>query len=419
MELMNVLLLLVGKLSDQNYEQSFASYRFWFETGGAYSQIPPDLIFDTIWCNRVPGSIRSTLIHPTAHLILRFASDAESDHILAPHSAGLQSHLCTRILEGLFNNALDAVWRRMNDYTNYPVDADFYADANLIAHWANLGHIEEATIRNRILQSLISYPKLYDHQVDALLILFKIAGATFAAYADPSVVDRCFELLKDHRHCNSMKTLFQVSAHSAKGEALELRQKSQEVIKLRERNWEGLPPPPVFTTGKPKLTGADQKDPSATPVATSLGLPKADLEPQVPQPPPLESVTPSETDTTPASPVIQSPSISIATLSDFTIADTSDDESSIDTTTITPHDTFYLEDGNVEVLCRSTLFRVHTSILSFHSPALSRMLAKANLATAESHNGCPRISSSDTAADFATLLKIIYLPGYITLTLCR
>ena len=27
---------------------------------------------------------------------------------------------------------------------------------------------------------------------------FKIAGAAFEAYADPSVVDRCFELLKDH-----------------------------------------------------------------------------------------------------------------------------------------------------------------------------------------------------------------------------
>ena len=55
----------------------------------------------------------------------------------------------------------------------------------------------------------------------------------------------------------------------------------------------------------------------------------------------------------------QSPSISIASLSDFTIADTSDDESPTDPTAVTPHDTFYLEDGNVEVLCGNTLFRVH------------------------------------------------------------
>jgi len=419
-ELVRALGSVVGKLSDQNYEQSLASYRFWFETGRSYSQIPSDLIFDSIWHNRPTYAITSKLIHPAAHLILRFASDAESDHILAAYSAGLQSHLCTRILEGFFSNALEALWLQMNELSSNSAGRNFYADANLIAHGANLGHIEEAAIRNHILQSLTPHPKLFLYQADALLILFKIAGATFAAYADPSVVDRCFELLKNHPHSDSLRVvLFQVSALSAKGATLELRQKSQEVVKLRERNWEGLPPPPVFTTGKPKPTGVDQKDPSATPVATSLGLPKADLEPQIPQPPPLESAAPSGAATTPASPVIQSPSISIATLSDFTIADTSDDESSIDTTTITPHNTFYLEDGNVEVLCRSTLFRVHTSVLSFHSPVLSQMLAKANLATAESHNGCPRISSSDTAADFATLLKIIYLPGYITLTLCR
>jgi len=47
------------------------------------------------------------------------------------------------------------------------------------------------------------------------------------------------------------------------------------------------------------------------------------------------------------------------------------------------------------------------------------MLVKSNLATAESPNGCPRIPSSDTATDFATLLKVIYLPGYVTLFLCR
>ena len=136
--------------------------------------------------------------------------------------------------------------------------------------------------------------------------------------------------------------------------------------------------------------------------------------------------------TSPATPIIQSPSISIATLSDFTIADTSDNESSIDptmadtsddeppidSTTITPHDTFYLEDGNVEVLCGNSLFRVSTSTLSFHSPALRRMFVKENLAAAEAPNGCPRILSSDTAKDFATLLKMIYLPGYVTPFAC-
>jgi len=203
----------------------------------------------------------------------------------------------------------------------------------------------------------------------------------------------------------------------------------QGVVALRERGWEGLPPPPVFTSGKPKLTSANQGDPTATPVATLLGLPNRDLEPQVPQPPPPESATPPETGTiheSPATSVTQSPSTSIATLSDFTTADVSDDEPPteptfantsdegppVDPTAVVPHDTFHLDDGNVEVLCRNTLFRVHASILSFHSPVLRRMFSQTSMVTAESPNDCPRILSSDAAADFVTLLNIVYLPEY-------
>jgi hypothetical protein len=184
----------------------------------------------------------------------------------------------------------------------------------------------------------------------------------------------------------------------------------------------------VFTTRKPKPTGANQEDPAATPVAASLGLPSGDSEPQqIPQPLPLEPATVPEPDTViPASPATHSPSLSISTLSDFTVADASDDESPIDAaitdvsddeppigdpTTTAQHETFYLQDGNVEVLCGNTLFHVHTSILSFHFPALRRMFAQTSLDTAESPNGRPRILSSDTSTDFATLLKMIYLPG--------
>jgi hypothetical protein len=127
----------------------------------------------------------------------------------------------------------------------------------------------------------------------------------------------------------------------------------------------------------------------------------------------------------PTSPITQSPSISIATLSDFTIADASDDgpptdtsiadasddEFSIDPTAAAPHEVFYFEDGSVEVLCGNTLFRVHTSIMSLRSPVLRRIFAQTSLAVADSPNGFPRIRSSDTATDFATLLKMIYLPG--------
>ena len=153
--------------------------------------------------------------------------------------------------------------------------------------------------------------------------------------------------------------------------------------------------------------------PTATPVATSPGLPNRDPEPQIPQSPPLESSTAPETDTTPTPPVTQSPSISITILPDFMTADSSDDELPIDPTAAAPHETFYLDDRNVEVLCENTLFRVHTSTLSFHSPTLRRMLSQTSLAMAESPNSYPRILSLDTPKDFSTLLKVIYISGLV------
>jgi len=187
-------------LSDPNYEQSFAFYRLWFDIGQTRDRIPPDLIFDAIWENRLTSSIdpdRGELIHSTAHLIFRFASDAESDQILAPHNSGLQDRLCTRFLREFFNNNLAVVWCGGNSYRGEVVD-NFYVDANLVARWVNLGFVDEVVIRDHILQSLISHRTLYNHQADALIILFKLAGATFGAYTDPSVVDRCLELLRTH-----------------------------------------------------------------------------------------------------------------------------------------------------------------------------------------------------------------------------
>ena len=192
----------VRDLSDQNYPHSLAFCRLWIDIGQTHLQIPHDKIFDAIWNNRMGNSFHPSggsgeLIHSTAHLLLRLASDVEPDYIPAPQSSGLQNHLCTKSLRGFFTNNLLTVSYKMKGYVNNAPDG-FYADVNLIAQLANLGYVEEAVIRNHVLQSLISHPKLYDHQAHALIILFKLAGATFEAYADASVVDRCVELLRNH-----------------------------------------------------------------------------------------------------------------------------------------------------------------------------------------------------------------------------
>ena len=191
----------VGELSDKHREQSqsLAYFQFWFGIGQTYSQTPSDLVLDAIFESRAMAPVASYcgFIYPTTNIILRFANDAESDPILGPHSAGLRSRFCARVLQEFFDGDLDGV-RSGRFLPNL-----FYVDVNLIAHCANLGYLKENTIRDHILQSLISHShdKLHYHQSVALVILFKIAGATFAAYVDPEVVDRCFELLNNN-HCS-------------------------------------------------------------------------------------------------------------------------------------------------------------------------------------------------------------------------
>ena len=211
---------LIGRISEQNYDRTFACYRLWFEITQTYVQKYPDQIFDSLFNNRVAlqeSERRSgKLIHSAAHLTVRFARDAESDNNLAPHTIGLQNRLCAAILQEFFKNCV-GIARDLELSQRYHPE-QFLADANFVAHWVNLGCVDESSIRNHILQSLISHPTLYLHQVDALIVLFKLAGATFEKYADPSVVDRCFELLKGYHIGNAVRHgLVQVPVVSCNG----------------------------------------------------------------------------------------------------------------------------------------------------------------------------------------------------------
>ena len=93
-----------SQLSDQNYDQKFTFYRFWFDLAQVHSEISPDQVFDAIWGFRKTaiGHGSGKFIHPTAPLALRFASDAESDGILASHNVVLSGRLCARFLREFF-----------------------------------------------------------------------------------------------------------------------------------------------------------------------------------------------------------------------------------------------------------------------------------------------------------------------------
>ena len=109
-----------------------------------------------------------------------------------------------------------------------------------------------------------------------------------------------------------------------------------------------------------------------------------------------------------------SPTLSISTVSDLTPTELGDDIEEGDPERIpTHHETFYLKDGNVEITCGYTIFRIHSSIVSFSSPSLQDMLSPPTLLNAPTPEGSPRIVFEDSAEDFAVLLKMIYTPGCV------
>ena len=108
---------------------------------------------------------------------------------------------------------------------------------------------------------------------------------------------------------------------------------------------------------------------------------------------------------------VSSPTLSISSVSDLTPTELGDDIEHTQEDGTTRHDTFYFGDGNVEIVCGSTIFRVHSTIVSFSSPKLRDRLSQSVLVRAPTPEGCPRITTSDSAEDFVILLKMIYIPG--------
>ena len=227
MEISTFLTKLLYDLSEENYDHTFSAYRFWTELGTARGGMPGDQLYNDVlnsikpnliqasyheltqtntrpdWvgpfvghtrtnAHSYPGSMQGfsgKLIHDDVPLLLRFISDVELDPAFSAYATGLHDRLCRESLERFFPSSLGP------GAQSYQF-CEFYTKVNLIAHWVNLGHVQLEDVRDRILQSLTLQPTVHPHQLNSLMILLKISGATFAAYVDPSVMDRCCDLLK-------------------------------------------------------------------------------------------------------------------------------------------------------------------------------------------------------------------------------
>ena len=106
--------------------------------------------------------------------------------------------------------------------------------------------------------------------------------------------------------------------------------------------------------------------------------------------------------------IISSPTLSISTISGLTPTELGE---GIEEQTTVHHDAFYFEDGNVEIVCGDTVFRVHSTVISFSSPKLRDILSPSALLHAPTPEGCPRITIPESAEDFWILLEMIYTPG--------
>ena len=115
---------------------------------------------------------------------------------------------------------------------------------------------------------------------------------------------------------------------------------------------------------------------------------------------------------TPAS-LVSSPTLSISTMSDLTPTELGESEKEEGQGQGAGHHTFYFEDGNVEIACGDTIFRVHSTIVSFSSSKLREILSQPALLNAPTPEGRPLITVSDSAEDFAMLLKMIYTPASV------
>ena len=182
---------LVSRISEENYEKTLSDYRLWLKIGAARGWIPDDQLQNAILENMRPELVypsSSQLIHPTTHLLVQLITDTEPNPVSPTHV-----QLCQSSLKDFFADNSAFYFRTSVHSSDW---RKFYTNVNFLAHWVNVGCLNVEDVRDHILQSLTCRPVPGFYQLCSLLILLKIAGATFAAYVDPSVMDHCLRVLK-------------------------------------------------------------------------------------------------------------------------------------------------------------------------------------------------------------------------------
>jgi len=147
-----------------------------------------------------------------------------------------------------------------------------------------------------------------------------------------------------------------------------------------------------------------------TPIAFVHHLPATMIDVDIP-PSNLHDVESSPETVNVTAGAFYSPTLSISTVSDLTPTELGEEIEHSGERAVARHGTFYFEDGNVEIVCGDTVFRVHPTVVSFSSSNLRDILSLSALVHAPTPEGRPRITISEDAEDFGVLLKMVYTPG--------
>ena len=187
---------LLSEITEESYDKILSDYRLWVGIGAAHGWISDNQLHYDIQAIMRPDRLDPSsggLIHSSMHLLLRFITDIGLDPNLSAYSFGIRDQLSSESLKRFFEEHRKELCNTGSLYTN----------ANILANLANLGYLNLEDVRDRLLQSLL--PPRFVHQLNSLIILFKISGATFAAYVHPSVLDRSFVSLRTNIDANVLE----------------------------------------------------------------------------------------------------------------------------------------------------------------------------------------------------------------------
>ena len=309
----------------------------------------------------------------------------------------------------------------------------FLRAALFVGHFIEQGLVCHELVRRHLVRPLIAHKQndINVFRAGAIYQLFVAAGNTLLrGLLGPEDVQVCFETLNAQMsHLGKIVTLDTVR--------LQVRCATHSNFSHRNLTFFGQELREIHTTWLEQMEKEEQRDATGTDERkreeedTLAAEPPTEVETPVafvPRDLPLTAVgidAPSsssilhDVESSPEiffnipSTAISSPTLSISTVSDLTPTELGEEVEHSEERTTARHDTLYFEDGNVEIACGDIVFRVHSTIVSLSSSKLRDILSPSALLNAPTPEGCPRIASTDSAEDFAVLLKTIYTPGYV------